>query len=574
MTLFTYQNLYNAYLDCRKRKRNTANALKFEQNLEANLFQLLDDLKNRKYQTSTSISFIVEEPVIREIFAGNFRDRIVHHLLVRYIEKDIDKRFIYDSYACRKEKGGQLGKVRVQKFANVNTDNYYLKLDIQGFFMHINKDIMFDILEKHILKSDYEKGVENELLYLIKVILFSDPTKNFKFKGSYALKNKIPKYKSLFHTPENCGIPIGNLTSQFFANVYLNELDQFVKRELKIKYYGRYVDDFILFHGDKEYLKACRNKIDLFLKTRLKVKLHPRKQILQDVKKGFGFVGFYIKPNYSVPLNKNFLKIKDKFFKINHFLDKKGLKIVEIDSNYLKRTESQINSYLGFISTSKSYNLRKHLFKDFGDKLKLFYKINKDYKSVKFENYKKMTIKSVLERVKKKDDKKLVLFVIGNFYKAYNEHCITLNKVTNCKIVFRKPHIYAGFPKQAEDKFFEILKENNVSFMIMKKNKDTEEYDTIKNFDCENAIDIATKEEFETKYQIMFEKKNSQESIKEDIKTIKSEVKKVENKNLEVELEENILEIIKSLELATLTPLKAFEIVVKLKQSLNESNDN
>jgi hypothetical protein len=163
MTIFTYKNLYNAYLDCRKRKRNTANALKFEQNLETNLFELLDDLKNKTYETSTSISFIVGEPVIREIFAGNFRDRIVHYLLVRFIESDIDKRFIYDSYACRKEKGSKLGKEKVQKFANINRDNYYLKLYIRGFFMHINKDIMFKKKNsKESIKEDI-KTIKNEV---------------------------------------------------------------------------------------------------------------------------------------------------------------------------------------------------------------------------------------------------------------------------------------------------------------------------------------------------------------------------------------------------------------------------
>jgi len=568
MTLFTYKNLYNAYLDCRKRKRNTANALKFEQNLEVNLFQLLDDLQNRKYQISTSISFIVEEPVIREIFAGNFRDRIIHHLLVRYIEKDIDKRFIFDSYACRKEKGGQLGKSRVQKFVNSNINNYYLKLDIRGFFMHINKDIMFEILKKHIFKSHYEKQIEDELLYLSKTILYANPTKNYIFKGSHLLKKKIPMYKSLFHTPENCGIPIGNLTSQFFANLYLNELDHFVKRDLKIKYYGRYVDDFILFHKDKDYLKYCRDEINIFLLKKLKVKLHPRKQVLQEVRKGLGFVGFYIKPHYNVPLNKNFLKIKDRFFKINNFLDKNKGEIILIDSIYLKRQESMINSYLGFISTSKSYNIRKHLFKDFGSNLKLYFKISKDFKSIKFEKYKRMAIKDVLKNIKEKEKNKLILFVIGNFYKAYNEHSITLNKITNCKIVFRKPHIYAGFPRQAEKKYFNILNTNKVSFMIMKKNKETEEYDVLKNFDCEDSIEIATNDEFESKYQIMFEKSNYKESLKKDIIEIKSEVKNSENNKIINLKNEDINNLIENIDLANLTPLKAFEIIVELKKSL------
>jgi len=152
-TIFTFEKLYQAYLDCRRTKRKTMNALKFEWNLERNLFQLQKELEERTYQPGRSICFVVKEPSPREIFAASFRDRIVHHLLIREVLGAGEKRFVFDSFACRKEKGTHAAIKRLRSFIRRITKNYrenafYLQLDISGFFMAINHSILYSLFEK------------------------------------------------------------------------------------------------------------------------------------------------------------------------------------------------------------------------------------------------------------------------------------------------------------------------------------------------------------------------------------------------------------------------------------------
>ena len=151
-TIFTFEKLYRAYLDCRKTKRKTINALKFEMNLERNLFQLQKELQNKTYRPGRSICFAVTNPCPREIFAAGFKDRVIHHLLVREVEEIGEKSFIFDTFSCRKNKGTHSAVERLKYFIRKTTKNYrreafYLKLDISGFFMAISHDILYDIFE-------------------------------------------------------------------------------------------------------------------------------------------------------------------------------------------------------------------------------------------------------------------------------------------------------------------------------------------------------------------------------------------------------------------------------------------
>ena len=140
--MFTFENIYNAYKKCRKNKTNTINVLKFEQNLLDNLWQLTDDLQTRRYRVGRSICFLTHSPKLREVFAADFRDRIVHHLLIDAIEEFYEKKFIFDVYNNRKGKGIHQAKARVQKFMRQEPNGYYLQLDIKGFFYHLDKDIL------------------------------------------------------------------------------------------------------------------------------------------------------------------------------------------------------------------------------------------------------------------------------------------------------------------------------------------------------------------------------------------------------------------------------------------------
>ena len=265
------EEFFEAYFNCRSNKRNTANATAFEVDYESNLVQLCNEINNETYQIGRSIAFIVDKPVKREIFAADFKDRVVHHLIIGKLNHLFEKQFIYDSYSCRVGKGTHFGIGRIDKFIrqcslNYTKNCYILKLDLQGFFMSINKPILYTKLEKFI-NEKHQSTDKDLILKLCKQLIFNDPTKYCIIKGNKSDWSDLPQTKSLFHSKPNCGLPIGNLTSQVFANFYMDSFDHYVKHDLKIRYYGRYVDDFVIVHEDKEYLKKLVIKLSKYLKS-------------------------------------------------------------------------------------------------------------------------------------------------------------------------------------------------------------------------------------------------------------------------------------------------------------------
>lgn len=355
-------DLFQAYYDCRKNKRNTDNALSFELNYESNIIKLRDDIISWNYEIWKSIAFIVNKPVKREIFAGDFRDRIVHHYVINKLNPYFEKYFIYDSYSCREKKWTLFWVKRVEKFIrscsnNYTEDCYILKLDIQGFFMSIDKDILFEKLIKFI-KNKYLWNDKNIIFYLLEKVIYNAPTKNCIIKWNKSDWQGLPKSKSLFFANENTGLPIWNLTSQIFANFYLDFLDKFIKQKLKIKYYGRYVDDFVLIHKDKEYLKYCQKEIEIFLKNDLKLIIHPNKIYLQYYSKWVLFLWSFIKPYRTYLKNKTKWNIFQKIEILNNEIRENKWKC----SNILKQNFRQtINSYMWLIKWNSSYKLRKKI---------------------------------------------------------------------------------------------------------------------------------------------------------------------------------------------------------------------
>jgi len=355
-------DLFRAYYAARKNKRNTINSIKFEKNFEHKLFVLHKNIIERKYKPLQSTCFISEKPVKREIFAADFQDRVVHHLLYNYISHIFEKTFINDSYSCRIAKGTHYGIKRIDKFirscSNNYTNNaYILKLDIKGYFMGINKILLHNKVKDELIKR--KNVIDFDLptvLYLIEKTIFNEPTKNCIIKGKKNNWVGLPKTKSLFHTKSNCGLPIGNLTSQLFGNIYMNELDHFIKRDLKIKYYGRYVDDFILIHNDKNYLQSLIEPIRIFLHSKLKLKLHPKKIYLQHFTKGVKYLGAVIKPHRIYIANRT----KGNFYEA---IEKQNV----IARDHKPSTDEQkyflsvMNSYLGIMKHYKSYKLRKKI---------------------------------------------------------------------------------------------------------------------------------------------------------------------------------------------------------------------
>ncbi|MDO8932971.1 MAG: RNA-directed DNA polymerase [Rhodocyclaceae bacterium] len=290
---FCFTELVEAYFDCRKNKRNTASALEFEQNLERNLCDLYDDLVAGTYRPGRSICFVVTRPKPREVWAADFRDRIVHHLLCNRIAPRFYASFVADSCACIPGRGTLYAAERLESKVRSITQNwsrpaYYLKLDLANFFVSIDKRILREQIAARVTEPWW--------LALAETILFHDPRQDFDLRGAKALLNLVPPHKRLTNQPAHLGLPIGNLSSQFFANVYLDALDQFIKHRIGARYFVRYVDDFALLHESPQWLNAAHDEIEAFLPRRLGVRLNPTKTILQPVERGIDFVGHVIKP--------------------------------------------------------------------------------------------------------------------------------------------------------------------------------------------------------------------------------------------------------------------------------------
>jgi len=355
--------LHLAYADARKNKRNTQNQIAFEINQEENLHQLAYSIYNRTYKPKPSIAFIVNHPVQREVFAADFSDRVVHHLLQRCIYPNIDKKLINDTYSCRKGKGTLYGINRVKKFVRSCTDNYQsdayiLKLDIKSYFMNIRHKILYNKMLAFIETDKKYRGIDySTLTFLLKQTIFTNVANNCRIKGKKSDWDDLPLDKSLFNKPIGVGLPIGNLTSQVFGNVYLNDIDHFVKEELKLKYYGRYVDDMIFVHKDKNVLLNIIPQISNIL-TELGMELHPNKTYLQHYSKGVLFLGQYIKPYRTYISNRT----KDSLYRTIDWVNEILYKTETIEWSVMEDIRAKLNSYLGILSHANAYNLTKKAF--------------------------------------------------------------------------------------------------------------------------------------------------------------------------------------------------------------------
>ncbi|WP_235204892.1 RNA-directed DNA polymerase [Pseudomonas syringae] len=291
-TPYLLQDLVQAYYDCRRSKRNSASALKFEMDLEKNLIGLHDDLMSGNYRPGRSICFVVTRPKAREVWAADFRDRVVHHLLYNHVAPRFYASFIVDSCACIPGRGTLYAATRLESKIRSASENwskpiFYLKCDLANFFVAIDKQVL--------RKQLAEKITEPWWLALVEQILMHDPREDFEVRSPRHLFSRVPQHKRLTAQPARLGLPIGNLSSQFFANVYLDSLDQFAKHQLRAKHYVRYVDDFVFLHESPQQLNEWLAAVEAFLPS-LGARLNPTKTILQPVDRGVDFVGHVIKP--------------------------------------------------------------------------------------------------------------------------------------------------------------------------------------------------------------------------------------------------------------------------------------
>ena len=354
------KDLFLAYFEARRNKRNTLNQLCFELEYEKNIYVLYEEIMSRNYKPRPSIAFIIDKPIKREIFAADFRDRVVHHLIYIYINPIIEKKLIYDTYSCRKGKGTLFGIKRAESFMRGVTNHYQdnawvLKLDISGYFMNMNRQLLYDKL-LHMLSrglSQMPAKKQDTLLFLLEKNVFNDPSVNCRVKGSKSDWKGLPRNKSLFYSPPDCGLPIGNLTSQVYGNVYLDSFDHYVKRHLKIRYYCRYVDDLLFFHVDREYLKFCMHSLSRELKERHRLEVHPKKIYLQPCNHGVQFLGQFILP-WRCYLGR---RAKGNFYlgikQLNQQWEDNPLTPRLID-----KTICRVNSWLGICRHANTYKLR------------------------------------------------------------------------------------------------------------------------------------------------------------------------------------------------------------------------
>jgi len=353
------EDIFAAYYECRKNKRNRAGALQFEIELESNLLELWEEINNGTWQPRPSTMFIVEKPVTREIFAASFRDRIVHHLVIGRLNALFEKHFIYDSYSCRKGKGTHFGVSRAVRFIRKNINGWILKIDIRGYFMSINRKILFEKLELFI-NNNYH-GFDKECIKkLCRIIIFNDPVKDCIFHIPSVLWEQLPGDKSLFTAKKDCGLPIGNLTSQVFANFYLTCFDHFIKKDCGIKNYGRYVDDCIFVHSSKNFLKKLIPIIQNYLLVNLGISLHSKKIYLQPCQNGVKFLGCFIKPSHIVINHRTIINFR-QVININNKLASDHKPDKEEKMSFV----SSVNSYLGILKHYKTYKKRRYIVRNY-----------------------------------------------------------------------------------------------------------------------------------------------------------------------------------------------------------------
>jgi len=372
LSLFSFENIFNSYIDCRKSKRSTINALRFEENLEANLRELYSALNNKTYELRRSVCFTVLEPKPREIFAADFRDRIIHHLIVNALEKLFEQCFIDESFACRKNKGTHKAVRCLQHFTRqLSSDHvgkkktYFLQLDISNFFMSIDKQILFSIVEEKIKQNDlWNETFKQDLAWICKKAIFHDPASNFFQKSPEWIRESVPKHKSLIFVEKGKGLPIGNQTSQFFANVYLNELDYFVKSVLGCNHYVRYVDDFILMSNNKDELMDWFWDIRDFLQEKLLLRLNPKVTLL-PLNNGIDFLGYIVRP-WSIYIRRRVLvNFKHRLVLADSKLLEKKTFFFEKNSTERKHFQATFASYCGHFKHADSFRLKQGIMTEF-----------------------------------------------------------------------------------------------------------------------------------------------------------------------------------------------------------------
>ena len=377
----TYESLledvYEAYFDCLKNKHGKISAIEFSMNYGNEIRKLTEELWSGSYEISKSIVFGVTRPKNREVFAANFRDRVVHHLIMQKLCPILESYMIEDSFNCRVGKGTSKGISRLQEQINLvsrgyTSPAYTLCLDIQGFFMSINKDKCRQMTVYAIMES-WCHGDLSWWVNLVEKVIMHRPEQHCIIKGDKSILDRLPDNKTLFRS-NGKGLPIGNLTSQIFGNFYLTPFDKWLMSQIEGKaLYCRYVDDLRITSTDKQFLLHLIPVIKSWLWQNLELCLHPNKISIQEVKKGVRFIGYIITPHGLHISN----RVVDHAFTVS--------KSIPRNKNETEAWCQRMNSYMGFLRQCKSYSIRRNVYDNVPDETKANvicinfkkYKINK-----------------------------------------------------------------------------------------------------------------------------------------------------------------------------------------------------
>lgn len=316
--IISVENILEAWKEFRNGKRNKVDVEEFGKHLMDNILILHKELKEKKYQHSPYHAFKISDPKPRDIHKASVRDRLLHHAIYRILYPYFDSKFIYDSYSCRIDKGTHRAIDRFKNLSwRISKNNtkpvWVLKYDIRKFFASIDHKIL-----KQILK---EKIEDDNILWLLDNII-----------DSFCVRQDLT---------QSTGLPLGNLTSQLLVNIYMNEFDQHMKHELKVKYYIRYADDFVVLNEDKKYLEELLPKISEFLEQKLKLNLHPDKVFIKTLFSGVDFLGWVHFPRYRILRTAT----KKRMFR-------------KLSENLKKE---RVISYLGMLSYGNSHKLKNRV---------------------------------------------------------------------------------------------------------------------------------------------------------------------------------------------------------------------
>ncbi|OFY85894.1 MAG: hypothetical protein A3F72_08150 [Bacteroidetes bacterium RIFCSPLOWO2_12_FULL_35_15] len=384
---------------------------------------LAEQISAQTYQPSAYTCFAISDPTPREILAPSYSDRIVHRWLINKMEPYIDKRMLSCSYANRKGKGHHKAVKQLQYYLNNPINKYYLKMDIESYFNSVDHATLLVLLERWISKLPYKENERTIIASVAKAIVTHNPTQNVFYTGNKEKLKIIPRHKSYFYNAPGKGLPLGNLSSQFFANIYLHELDWFVKNKLPSplssgrggggevggRYYLRYVDDTVLLAETIEQLKEWKEKISNFLKEELKLTPHPKKTILQPTRYGIDFLGYIVKRKNILVRKRVVKNFKRKLYFYNYLLEPEKYPFRQMNGNgsiekmyrngklkapimsapaLSKNILSSINSYFGIFAKADTYRLRKSLYLNrFGNLQKMFYANNSFQKTGLMRKY-------------------------------------------------------------------------------------------------------------------------------------------------------------------------------------------